>query len=65
MIYGEIYEIGRNLLAMNLDEAAQVLQDARVDDPDVLLSLADGWPALIGLAALSPTASMPGADCAR
>jgi ATP/maltotriose-dependent transcriptional regulator MalT len=60
MIYGEIHEIGRNLLAMNRDEAGQVLQDRGVDDPNVLLSLADGWPALIGLAALSPNADMPG-----
>jgi ATP/maltotriose-dependent transcriptional regulator MalT len=53
LLYGEIYEIGRATLAMDQDEANEVL--ARMDRPvaRALLALADGWPAIIGLASFA------------
>jgi ATP/maltotriose-dependent transcriptional regulator MalT len=64
LLYGEIYEIGRSQLAMSQDEARSVLAKRSFDETDGLIALADGWPALIGLAALSteletPTDSIP------
>jgi LuxR family maltose regulon positive regulatory protein len=53
LLYGEIYEIGRAALAMDPDEANEVL--ARMGRPAArgLLALADGWPAIIGLASFA------------
>jgi ATP/maltotriose-dependent transcriptional regulator MalT len=59
LLYGEIYEVGRSLLAMNQDEARFVLRSRAVDEAGGLISLADGWPALIGLAALATELEMP------
>jgi DNA-binding NarL/FixJ family response regulator len=59
LLYGEIYEIGRNSLAMDHDEALAVLgptDDARLPG---LVALAEGWPAVIALAALAPTDDLP------
>ena len=59
LLYGEIYEIGRSSLAMNHDEALAVLgtsADARLPG---LVALAEGWPAVIALAALAPTDDPP------
>ncbi len=63
-VYGEILEIGRNPLAMTLDEALAALSPRPGRDTDTLLALADGWPALIGVACLAfdtelPTHSVP------
>lgn len=55
ILYGEIAEIGRDELAMTGAEAAAVIPDARA--AAALLERAEGWPAVIGLAAL--TASLP------
>ncbi len=52
ILYGELYEIPRSSLSMNQDEAAQVLPDGE-SEVSGLLALADGWPAVIGLAAHS------------
>jgi ATP/maltotriose-dependent transcriptional regulator MalT len=53
LLYGEIYEIARAALAMDQDEANEVLE--RMDRPAArgLLALADGWPAIIGLASFA------------
>jgi DNA-binding CsgD family transcriptional regulator/tetratricopeptide (TPR) repeat protein len=66
LLYGEIYELGRNELAMDRDEAAAVLAHRKDVPAAGLVALAEGWPAVIGLAALTeelelPEGSLPGA----
>jgi ATP/maltotriose-dependent transcriptional regulator MalT len=51
LLYGEVSEFGRTALAMTHDEAAATLAHAHDEMPG-LVSLAEGWPAVIGLAAL-------------
>jgi len=51
LLYGEVREFGRTTLAMTHDEAATTLEHAHGEMPG-LVSLAEGWPAVIGLAAL-------------
>jgi ATP/maltotriose-dependent transcriptional regulator MalT len=51
-VYGEGCEIGMDELAMSDDEAAQVLSGA-VAGRARLMRTADGWPAVLGLAAMS------------
>jgi LuxR family transcriptional regulator, maltose regulon positive regulatory protein len=59
LLYGQALEIGRNSLAMTHEEAAAVMP-ATTATPGVV-ALADGWPAVVGLAALTPeTALMSG-----
>jgi ATP/maltotriose-dependent transcriptional regulator MalT len=54
LLYGEIGEIGRAALAMTTEEASRVLAGRRsAREVEGLAALADGWPAVIGLAALS------------
>jgi ATP/maltotriose-dependent transcriptional regulator MalT len=60
VLYGEILEVGRNLLAMHPEEAQSLLPDRSVDETSALLSVSDGWPALIGLATLSRSVNVPG-----
>ncbi|HLB19585.1 MAG TPA: AAA family ATPase, partial [Gaiellaceae bacterium] len=53
LLYGEVAEFGRNILAMTHEEAARAVPsktDARVLAG--LMALAEGWPAVIGLASL-------------
>ena len=59
LLYGDIYEIGRSLLAMSQEEAEQVLADRRGSEARGLIALADGWPAVIGLAALTEEIELP------
>jgi LuxR family maltose regulon positive regulatory protein len=55
LLYGEVLELGRHALAMTHDEAAAVLNQNREERGlSGLVALADGWPAVIGLAALLP-----------
>jgi LuxR family transcriptional regulator, maltose regulon positive regulatory protein len=54
ILYGEIYEVERSALAMTLDEAAIVLGVREEVAAPGLVALAHGWPAVIGLAALTP-----------
>jgi LuxR family transcriptional regulator, maltose regulon positive regulatory protein len=54
LLYGEVSEFGRTTLAMTHEEAAQALSHSHDEMPG-LVSLAEGWPAVIGLAALLPT----------
>jgi LuxR family maltose regulon positive regulatory protein len=59
VLYGEIAEIGREQLAMTDQEAAQVLAGRPADAMQAIVAQAQGWPALLGLAALS-SAEVPG-----
>ena len=66
VLYGEIYELGRAALAMTREEATEVLAtQPTMHGLPGLVALADGWPAVIGLAALVrdsedvPEADMP------
>jgi len=53
LLYGEVSEFGRTALAMTHAEAAEALSHSHEEMPG-LVSLADGWPAVIGLAAFLP-----------
>ena len=59
LLYGEIYELGRNELAMDHDEAAAVLAHRKDAPAAGLVALAEGWPAVIGLAALTDELELP------
>jgi LuxR family maltose regulon positive regulatory protein len=59
ILYGEVTEIDRGQLAMTTDEAALVLEGSSTEDVQALVEQAEGWPALIGLAALSATHEIP------
>lgn len=59
ILYGEITEVDRGQLAMTTDEAALVLAGRSTKDVHTLVDQAEGWPALIGLAALSATQEIP------
>ncbi len=59
LLYGEIYEVGRNQLAMSEHEARFVLATHVAHQTGGLIALADGWPALIGLAALADELDLP------
>jgi LuxR family maltose regulon positive regulatory protein len=62
LLYGEIYEIGPSSLAMDHEEALAVLgHSADVRLPG-LVALAEGWPAVIALAALARTDDLPEAE---
>jgi LuxR family maltose regulon positive regulatory protein len=53
LLYGEVAEFGRNILAMTHEEAARAVPPKT--DAGVLaglVALAEGWPAVIGLASL-------------
>jgi ATP/maltotriose-dependent transcriptional regulator MalT len=55
ILYGQILELGRNVLAMTHEEAQAVLEHGRHEHGlSGLVALAEGWPAVIGLAALLP-----------
>lgn len=59
LLYGEIYEMGRSLLAMSQEEAELVLAHRKGSEASGLVALADGWPAVIGLAALTDDLDVP------
>jgi ATP/maltotriose-dependent transcriptional regulator MalT len=58
LLYGEIEEIPRSLLAMTEAEAAEVLK-ANDSQAEGLIARAEGWPAVIGLAARSGRRFVP------
>lgn len=60
ILYGSAFELSMTSLAMNHDEAAEVLGGA--DSRAGILSLADGWPAVIGLAAVSDLSDVADLD---
>jgi LuxR family maltose regulon positive regulatory protein len=51
LLYGEIVELGRNVLAMTHEEAGRALPNKQ-SALSGLVALAEGWPAVIGLASL-------------
>jgi LuxR family maltose regulon positive regulatory protein len=54
ILYGHIFEIGQSALAMTHSEAAAALEtSANGDQMTGLVALAEGWPAVIGLASLT------------
>ena len=59
ILYGEIHEFGREMLAMDQDEAASVLARNGQRPLPGLVALAAGWPAVIGLAAASDSVDVP------
>jgi ATP/maltotriose-dependent transcriptional regulator MalT len=59
LLYGEMVEITAEQLAMTQEEAAGVLGDRSSETVRRLVAHAQGWPALIGLAALSASADLP------
>ena len=61
LLYGEGFELGAAALSMTVDEATKVLASAPHPPPG-LVALADGWPAVIGLAALLPHEAHPTSD---
>jgi DNA-binding NarL/FixJ family response regulator len=54
LIYGDVFELGQAELAMTREEAGLLLADRPSDERDGLIALADGWPAVIGLARRLP-----------
>jgi ATP/maltotriose-dependent transcriptional regulator MalT len=54
LVYGSFFELGHSSLAMSMDEANDVLASLELGAATGLVALADGWPAVIGLAALAP-----------
>src|SRR4051812_18494292 len=61
LLYGNAFELRASALSMTLDEASQVLDHAGRFSAG-LVALADGWPAVIGLAALLPGEVNPTSD---
>jgi LuxR family maltose regulon positive regulatory protein len=59
ILYGEIVEIGRDQLAMTAEEAGRVLEDRSTGSVRALVAHAEGWPAIIGLAALTASEDLP------
>jgi DNA-binding CsgD family transcriptional regulator/tetratricopeptide (TPR) repeat protein len=59
LLYGELYELGRSDLAMDHEEAAEVLSHRKDAPAAGLVTLAEGWPAVIGLAALTDEFDLP------
>jgi LuxR family transcriptional regulator, maltose regulon positive regulatory protein len=55
LLYGDVSEFGVHALAMTSEEAACVLTSTRAEAVSGLVALAQGWPAVIGLAALTTT----------
>ena len=52
LLYGEVAEFGRNVLAMTHEEAARAVPTDKAGALAGLVALAEGWPAVIGLASL-------------
>ncbi|MBA2475854.1 MAG: hypothetical protein H0V40_07875, partial [Actinobacteria bacterium] len=59
LIYGEATQLGGPLLAMDSQEAAQLLADKPQAEVSALVAMADGWPAVLALAALREEAILP------
>jgi LuxR family transcriptional regulator, maltose regulon positive regulatory protein len=59
LMYGDIDEIGRDDLAMDATEAHEVLERHLSSAAPRIVALADGWPAVIGMAALTDATVAP------
>mgnify|MGYP002336287781 CR=1 FL=1 len=62
LLYGDVLEIPQGALAMNAEEAEEVLEGGRSELTSGLLALAEGWPAVIGLAGMAPGVTEIDAD---
>lgn len=62
ILYGDVLEVSQTMLAMTAEEAGEVLEGGRADLATGLLSLAEGWPAVIGLAGMAPDVTEIDAD---
>jgi ATP/maltotriose-dependent transcriptional regulator MalT len=62
ILYGDIFELGQAALAMNPEEAKAVLEGWRSEQASGLIALAEGWPAVIGLAGILPLPADPEGD---
>jgi LuxR family maltose regulon positive regulatory protein len=58
-LHGELTEIGQQQLAMTDDEARDVLGERSNEAVRALVAQAEGWPAVIGLAALANSSELP------
>ncbi len=54
ILYGDVSEIDQEDLAMDSGEAAEVLAGRSAPSTSGLLAIAEGWPAVIGLASVTP-----------
>jgi ATP/maltotriose-dependent transcriptional regulator MalT len=61
ILYGEFLELNQTALAMDSAEAAEVLTGRSAPSASGLVALANGWPAVIGLASVS-SAEIEGED---
>jgi DNA-binding CsgD family transcriptional regulator/tetratricopeptide (TPR) repeat protein len=61
VLSGEVLEVPEVALAMTADEVNQVLRDTKAALGPGLIALARGWPALVGLAGMTPDAQQPDA----
>jgi LuxR family transcriptional regulator, maltose regulon positive regulatory protein len=59
ILYGELLEIDRRALAMEDTEAREVLGRRKDQAIDELIARARGWPAVLGLAALTGDVQLP------
>jgi LuxR family transcriptional regulator, maltose regulon positive regulatory protein len=59
ILYGQVLEIGRAQLAMTDEEAAAVLAEEPPREVREAIVRAQGWPALVGLAALAAATDAP------
>jgi DNA-binding CsgD family transcriptional regulator/tetratricopeptide (TPR) repeat protein len=62
VLYGEVLELTQAALAMDTDEAAEVLLERSSPSTSGLVALAEGWPAVIGLASASLAELGPDVD---
>ena len=62
LTYGDAFEIGQSALAMDAGEAAEVLVERSARSASGLVTLAQGWPAVIGLASASSAEIEAGID---
>jgi DNA-binding CsgD family transcriptional regulator/tetratricopeptide (TPR) repeat protein len=53
LLYGDVLELNQSELAMDSSEAAEVLSGRSRESASGLVALANGWPAVIGLASVS------------
>jgi ATP/maltotriose-dependent transcriptional regulator MalT len=59
LLYGEIFEVDQESLAMNQLEAEEVLGARTGEGSRALVARAHGWPAVIGLAAVAEIPTVP------
>ena len=52
ILYGEVFEMDRGALAMTFEEACELLDQSKTHVAE-LMDLAQGWPAVLGLASMS------------